>query len=404
MCGIAGVFGDKPNLQELEQVLANIEHRGEKKHRYETFIGDGAAIGMHRLAIVDEKHGKQPFVSRDGQVALIFNGEIYNHNDLREKLDPSKVNFHSHCDTEVILESYLRWGLKFVNYLDGKFAIAIYDQQKKRLVLARDPMGVKPLYYSYDGSKTYFASEVKALTGNTDGDIHELLPGTLWVNGRRKKYFKLGDFNMSLSLDVKRDQALDLKKALENAVRKRIKQRDSKIACLLSGGVDSSIITYLATLSHSNVVAYTLSDPSKNSQDLIAAKKLCSFLNIEHVVVSPPIEEMQEFYLQHGVYMTETFEPVLTRNAVAYYFVCKRVAADGFKYCLNGEGADELFGGYDFIRQAPREHQDLLTRYSLSIIHNSYLKMADRASMYTTLEARVPYMDKKLRSNLNPAR
>lgn len=113
-------------------------------------------------------------------------------------------------------------------------------------------------------------------------------------------------------------------------------------------------------------------------------------------MVSPSVEEMGEFYLKYGVYMTESFEPILVRNAVAYHFVCRQVAADGFKYCLNGEGADELFGGYDFVREAPKEMQDELIWHSLSIIHNSYLKMADRASMYTTLEARVPYMDKAL--------
>ena len=105
---------------------------------------------------------------------------------------------------------------------------------------------------------------------------------------------------------------------------------------------------------------------------------------------------MGDFYLKHGVYMTESFEPVLVRNAVTYHFVCRQVAADGFKYCLNGEGADELFGGYDFVREAPKDKQDQLIWHSLSIIHNSYLKMADRASMYTTLEARVPFMDKHL--------
>jgi asparagine synthase (glutamine-hydrolysing) len=169
-----------------------------------------------------------------------------------------------------------------------------------------------------------------------------------------------------------------------------------KIACLLSGGIDSAIITYLASKLHPCVIAYTLAAPNMPSADLIAAKTLCQQLNIEHVIVSPSVHEMKKFYLEQGVYMTESFEPVLVRNAVSYHFLCRRVVEDGFKYCLNGEGADELFGGYDFVKEAPIHLQDDVIWHSLSIIHKTYLQMADRASMYATLEARVPYMDKDL--------
>lgn len=394
MCGIAGILGFNPKESELRQLLAPMAHRGEQKYQYEMFVSPEVALGMHRLGIVDEASGKQPFQSHDKQVTTIFNGEIYNHHELRQVLS-SDYKFDSLCDSEVILNAYLKWGINFVDHLDGKFAIAIYDERKKELILARDPMGVKPLYYSYHEKKLFFSSEVKALVKNVMSDIIELPPGTIRVNSEEKKYFILGEFNRITAPNKKgADYMPILKDALKRAVEKRIKKEDSKIACLLSGGVDSSIITYIASQVHPNVIAYTLSEPNKNSGDLQAATQLCDFLAIQHVIVSPSVEEMREFYLKYGVYMTESFEPVLVRNAIAYHFVCKQVAEDGFKYCLNGEGADELFGGYDFVREAPPEKQDKLIRHSLSIIHNSYLKMADRASMYTTLEARVPYMDK----------
>lgn len=396
MCGIAGLFGENVSESELRELLDPITHRGEEKYRYEVFLAPDVALGMHRLGIVDESSGSQPFLSQDKQVAVIFNGEIYNHHDIRAILTP-EYKFNSQSDGEAILNAYLKWGIEFVEHLDGKFAIAIYDERKKELILARDPMGVKPLYYSYEGEKFFFSSEIKSFSQVVDSQVIELLPGNLWIKSQQKPYFSLGSFNSEKVSPEKEEQKLaGLKKALQKAVKKRIKQEDSKIACLLSGGVDSAIITYLAAQNHPNVIAYTLAEAQKNSGDLEAARKLTEFLKIRHVIVSPSAEEMGNFYLKYGVYMTETFEPVLVRNAVAYHFVCKRVAADGFKYCLNGEGADELFGGYDFVKEAPKEMQDDLIRHSLSIIHNSYLKMADRASMFTTLEARVPYMDKEL--------
>jgi len=396
MCGIAGILGNTLNESELRQLLDPITHRGEEKYRYEMLITPEIALGMHRLGIVDEASGKQPFQSQDKKVAAIFNGEIYNHHELRQKLSSDFI-FHSACDSEVILNAYLKWGKSFVDYLDGKFAISIYDSRKKELLLVRDPMGVKPLYYSYHEGKVFFSSEVKSFAKKVNSKIIELSPGSIWINSKEEKYTNLGNFNSESEINRKEPSYLHiLKSTLKNAVEKRINKDDFKIACLLSGGVDSSIVTYLASRIHPNVIAYTLSEPNKNSADLQAATKLCEFLNIKHVIVSPSVEEMGEFYLKQGVYMTESFEPVLVRNAVAYHYVCRQVAADGFKYCLNGEGADELFGGYDFVKEAPKGKQDELIRYSLSIIHNSYLKMADRASMYTTLEARVPYMDKAL--------
>lgn len=394
MCGIAGIFASNPNGSELQKLLDPIVHRGEKKYRYEVIINSEIALGTHRLAIEDEESGKQPFQSKDKLVTAILNGQIYNHQNLRSQLS-SLHRFSSLNDTEVVLAAYLKWGKDFINHLDGKFAIALYDSKIKELILARDRMGVKPLYFSYNGEGWIFASEVKSLVSSTVTEINELPPGALWINGEVIYHFSLRKFN-SLPKYIKKDEDINtvLKDSLVNAVTKRIKIEDNKVACLLSGGIDSSLITYIASQVHPNVVAYTIAAPGKSSLDLAHARLLTDLLGIQHIVVSPSVEEMGEFYLNHGVYMTESFEPVLVRNAVVYHFVCRQVVSDGFKYCLNGEGADELFGGYDFIKEVSPAMRDDIIWHSLSIIHNTYLKMADRASMYATLEARVPYMDK----------
>ncbi len=398
MCGIAGIIGTEASESLLKQLLLPIAHRGEENYRNEMLILPGMAIGTHRLAIVDEASGKQPIQAKREKVFCVFNGEIYNHAELRKTL-AVEYPFLSECDSEVVLHAYLKWGDDFVQHLDGKYGIAIFDENKNILLLARDPMGIKPLFYTQLNEGWAFASELKSLVTleNNSLDLIELEPGSLWKNGIAKPYFRLKQFSKQKASDLSTtDSSLQLKNYLTKAVQKRIPEGSPKIACLLSGGVDSSIITYLAKLIHPRVVAYTLAAPHMPSADLIAAKTLCQQFDIEHIIVSPPIQEMQQFYLAEGVYMTESFEPVLVRNAVSYHFLCRRVVSDGFKFCLNGEGADELFGGYDFVREAPVHLQDDVIWHSLSIIHKTYLQMADRASMYATLEARVPFMDKDL--------
>lgn len=398
MCGISGVVGPIASEKFLEQLLNPISHRGEILHRYEMLIRPGIAIGTHRLAIVDETLGRQPIQDNIRNVFCVFNGEIYNHLALREELSLYH-RFESKCDSEVVLHAYSQWGNKFTNHLDGKFAICIVDEGRNSLILARDRMGVKPLYYADYKDSVLFSSELKSFSNIDDCflEIQELEPGCIWENGEIKRYFTLEKFARDPLPNCSKQMYQDgLKNHLINAVSKRIPKNAEKVACLLSGGIDSSVITYLASQKHPHVIAYTLAAPDMLSEDLQAAKTLCSYLNLEHIVVSPSVQEMQEFYLKKGVCMTESFEPILVRNAVSYHFVCRQIVKDGFKYCLNGEGADELFGGYDFVKEVPLDQQDDLIWHSLSIIHKTYLQMADRASMYSTLEARVPFLDKDL--------
>jgi asparagine synthase (glutamine-hydrolysing) len=395
MCGIAGIIGSNTDSQKLlNNMLSKISHRGEEKYQKECINLPQYSIGTNRLAIVDEQNGKQPF-SWKNKVFCISNGEIYNHKELKIELE-KHYNFTSNCDTETIVISYLYWGNEFVEHLDGKFAICIVDTINEKYILARDHIGIKPLYFSKNEKTLFFASELKSFCELSSlKDIHSLQPGHLMINGNIQRYYQVPDYNINDKVTC--TTLLDgLSDMIVKAIKKRIHSENDKVACLLSGGIDSSIILYLANQLGAKVQAFTFANTNEYSSDLEAAKKLCKALGIDHIIVSPSKKELQDFYLKYGVYLTESYEPVLVRNAVSYHFVCKEVRRKGYKYLLNGEGADELFGGYDYFKELPQELQDNKIKESLLNLHLSYLQMADRASMYTTIEARVPYLDKEL--------
>lgn len=390
MCGIAGIIGPVASEERLNNMLARIAHRGESAYQKEMKLLDQVVIGMNRLAIVDEHHGEQPFTNNAG-VFCVFNGEIYNCSQLRKELS-HHCEFTTHCDTETVLQAYLYWGEHFVEKLDGKFALCIIDLNKNHFILARDHIGIKPLYYAELSDSILFSSEMKSFCDMSDvQDIHILPPGCYMINRELKQYYHVPSLAPNDGATLQ-----GVKERLINAVTKRIPQGSNKIACLLSGGLDSSIILYIASQLPIEVEAFTFAHPSQVSADLDAARRLCRDLNIAHTIVSPDEEELMNFYLNQGVYVTESYEPVLVRNAVSYHHVCKAVRQKGYKFVLNGEGADELFGGYAFFKEVEAEIRDEVIRDSLLKLHRTYLQMADRASMYTTLEARVPYMDKEL--------
>jgi len=400
MCGITGIIGQSASVEHLKIMLNPIKHRGEPGYRDSIFVLDQKlALGMHRLAIVKEDVGQQPVFNCDQTVYCVFNGEIYNYQELSEQLKSLGSKSPMLSEAQVILAAYLYWGVEFVKKLDGKFAIAIVDLNTKNTILVRDYMGVKPLYYQQKKDKILFSSELKSFENKlldkidkTD-QILSLKPGHYLSYGVQYRYLDRPQLNLSSHMNDDFDLvSSQLRNYLEQAVKKRI--TTDPVACLLSGGIDSSIITYIMSKYNNRVSAYTLG--LDNSSDVSYSRLLCKKLGVKHIILAPKKEEMQNFYLKNGVYMTESYEPTLVRNAVSYHTVCKAIAADGFKYALTGEGADELFGGYDFIMNASGVNRDILTQYSLDVISNTYLQMADRAAMYASLEARVPYMDKDL--------
>ncbi|UFK41097.1 7-cyano-7-deazaguanine synthase [Pectobacterium parvum] len=379
-------------------MLNTIKHRGEIRYSHESICTSGVCMGTNRLAIVDESYGVQPVITSNGRFSCCMNGEIYNHKELRRELS-FHYDFKTESDTEVCLAAWVHWGKEFVEKLQGMFAIAIYDHAESKFLLIRDYLGVKPLYYTTIGESIYFCSEIKGITAVSDSSkVNLLVPGSYYDGENIITYYtpKLTYLDLSNAEYISEQQVInELDDVLSGAVLKMIPESTSKIACLLSGGVDSSsVLKILAKYYKGDVVAYTFSINPESSEDLLHAKQLTHELGIKHEVVIPSLSEITQFYLEQGVRMTETFEPALVRNAVSYHFLCKRVVQDGFKWCFSGEGADEIFGGYDYFKHVSNSDEAILD--SLKNIHQTYLQMADRASMFTTLEVRVPYMEKEV--------
>ncbi|CDH20375.1 Asparagine synthetase [Xenorhabdus bovienii str. kraussei Quebec] len=399
MCGIAGIIGNNPSKKTLVEILSKIEHRGDKQNFSEVFTNNKLAVGTNRLAIVDEEKGKQPKFSECGRYVGVLDGKIYNHVELKNEL-ATTFNFKSDCDTEVCLYAYIKWGKEAVKKLRGMWAFFIYDLKSNNWVVARDPVGIKPFYYSLNHDYLYFCSEVKGIANLDHLEyIKELKPGHFLTKSGEEKFYELNFFKGIESKFVNNDfDALaKVRDELYSCVARMIPNDTKSIACLLSGGIDSSIITKVANDLHpGKVIAYTFTYDETQSPDLKAAKKLTDTLGIPLRIVRADYEKLKDFYLNKAVSVIETFESPLVRNATSYNYLCKRVSKDGFKWCLSGEGADELFGGYDYFKKLPHDQQDEAIETSLKLIHKSYLKMCDRSSMAARLEIRVPYMEQTL--------
>lgn len=395
MCGISGVIGAGANPSKLRRLLSKIAHRGDVEHFAETSHGNRYAVGTNRLAIVDPVHGRQPFVSPDGKVVCLSNGEIYNYKELNSLYSPSH-EFKTACDTEAILAGYLAEGPGVFQRLRGMYAVFVLDNASGQWFLARDHLGIKPAYYAFDrAGDFYFSSELKSFEGLAEiGPIESLPPGAFMANGEVIRGGAGYVFGKDKDSEVPEKALVESRACLEEAVRKMLPEPGERVACLLSGGVDSSTVLHLTRALHRGPVeAFTFYNDASQSGDYEAARLMCNTVGVNLVTVSPSAGELTDFYLREGVWMTETFECALVRNAVSYHFLCAAVRAHGYKFALSGEGADEVLGGYDyFSRLAPGERDDAIER-SLRDIHRTYLQMADRASMFATLEVRVPYMD-----------
>lgn len=388
MCGIAGAIGPRASRSQVVRMLQQMRHRGEPAYFGEIGTGGGAVIGCNRLAITDELHGAQPKRITAGRWIGVMNGEIYNHREIRQAIGGAQTE----SDTEALLLCMEAWGAVGIGRLEGMFACCLVDDRGAYL-LARDRLGVKPLYYGLFDETIYFASELKALAGVPGIDlISELPAGHVLQDGALISYYQ-PPMPVRRKGEVTTEEGDSLREALTSAVSACLPGGSAPVAVLLSGGVDSATIAMLTRRLHAGrVVAYTLGTGECRSEDVDAAAVVCRSFDIEHVLVSPSVADMTRLYVNAGVWMTESFEPALIRNAVSYFFLSERVRKDGFKFCLSGEGADEIFGGYDYMRLV--EDPDLAISASLHNIQRTYLQMADRASMFATLEVRVPYMER----------
>ncbi len=395
MCGIAGIWG-KPNNSILDSMLKEISHRGPDGRG--RVLSDAFALGHNRLSIIDVDGGAQPMTNEDGSLRLIFNGEIYNYNKIKKGLKGH--NFKTESDSEVILHLFEDKGKDVVESLDGMFAFAICSN--KDIFIARDPLGIKPLYYGIEAGKFYFSSEIKSLVKATK-DINEFPAGHYYSNKYGfKKYYELPKIPNKFSNDIDKI-IIRLRKNLEEAVTKRL-MSDVPLGVFLSGGLDSSIISSIARKNtYGRLHSFAVGTPG--STDILYSEEMSKFLGTRHHTFKYDKKETIKI-LPEVIYYLESFDPALVRSAIPTYFV-SRLAQEYVKVVLSGEGADELFGGYHYLKEINSDSKLLFQELKniTANLHNTNLQRADRITMANSIEGRVPFLDIKLvseASNISP--
>lgn len=383
MCGILGVFGENPpNQSNFEAMLSTLAHRGPDN----TGIvkENNLILGHQRLAIVDVADAHQPFYRKESQLYGICNGEIYNYKKLRDRLH-DRFSFHTHGDSEVLLPLYQQFGSKLTDYLDGMFSFVVSNG--KEFVAARDPIGIKPLYWGKKEDLYFFSSEIKAIVQYTD-EIREFPQGHYYKPEEGfVSYYQLPEASSFMS-----DQEVVLEKirqCLSRSVEKRL-MSDVPVGVFLSGGLDSSIIAALMAEKVPQLHSFSVGLP--HSPDLKAARLVAEHLGtIHHEYVYTEAE--MEAVLPDVIYYLESYDPALVRSAIPCYMV-SRLASQYVKVVLSGEGADELFAGYSYF--ADYDDPTALHQESIKILkglHNLNLQRVDRMTMAHSLEGRVPFLD-----------
>ena len=375
MCGITGGIGaSAPSKQLLDAQLKSLEHRGPDDSG--TYVNAGIGLGMGRLAIVEIAAGKQPASDASKQITMVFNGEIYNYRELRQELEQSGIHCRTSSESEVIINLYLKFGLEFINKLNGMFAIAIHDARDKSLHLIRDRMGKKPLWISQlDDNTLFFASEVRALmlarpdrTLRTEmiaevmqygyinaphsafNEITQLPPASVltWHEGKTStnKYWE-PDFDTKVQIPY--EEALEITKELiEEAVARRLVS-ERPLGSFLSGGYDSTIVTaYMAKLMSEKAQTYSIGFHSAQFNEAHHAKQVANFLGTNHheEILSPDPALVVE-KISHVL-----DQPFADSSIVPTYLLAK-FARENLIVALGGDGGDEVFGGYDRYLAAP---------------------------------------------------
>jgi asparagine synthase (glutamine-hydrolysing) len=382
MCGIVAALGGTDERLARE-MMARIKHRGPDGEGV-VRTGD-AVLGHVRLAILDLTGGAQPMTNERGDLAVAFNGEIYNHLELRRRLEERHF-FRTRSDTEVLLHLYEDEGEDVLGQLDGMFALALAGPHG--LLLARDTLGIKPLFYGRCGNTFLAASELKAFPPM---DELRMLPAghALLAGGREWRFARPFPPERSLVTPLLDEIMQEIRRRLDRAVVKRL-MSDVPVGVYLSGGLDSSLVA--ALMRPHTVHLHSFTAGMEGAPDIEAARSVARFLGTDHHELTYTAEDVQNA-LPEVVRCLESFDAPLVRSAVPMYFVSK-LAARHVKVVLSGEGADELFAGYAYLarlgggERLKRELADITVR-----LQDTNLQRADRVSMAHGLEARVPFLD-----------
>ncbi|HEX7324990.1 MAG TPA: asparagine synthase B [Rhodanobacteraceae bacterium] len=406
MCGIFGMFDLQPGDDVAALRRQALELSGRQRHRGPDWSGvyaDAEAILVHeRLAIVDPASGAQPLRSRDGALALAVNGEIYNHGALRAD---SGYDFTTGSDCEVINALYAAGDPDFVGRLNGIFAFALWDRTRRRYLIARDPIGVCPLYWGHDAAgRLCVASEMKALVG-VCADVAEFPPGHVYSSDDRalRRYY-VRPWRAYAATRGRHVTPGALRSALERAVHRQL-MSDVPYGVLLSGGLDSSLVAACAAKFARERIEdndaseawwprlHSFSIGLAGSPDLAAADLAARALGTVHHGIVYTLQEGLDA-LPDVIRHIETYDVTSIRASVPMYLLARRIKAIGIKMVLSGEGSDELFGGYLYFHKAPSaEAFHTETVRKLDALHAYDCLRANKSMLAWGVEARVPFLD-----------
>jgi asparagine synthase (glutamine-hydrolysing) len=418
MCSILGILDLRSDPVALRSQALDLSRR--MRHRGPDWSGVYAnerAILVHeRLAIVGVDSGAQPLLSPEGSQALAVNGEIYNHRQLRAALE-SDYAFQTHSDCEVILPLYRKFGHDFLNQLEGMFAFVLWDDASNHWLVARDPIGIIPLYYGHDAhGNLYFASELKALAPVCK-EAREFPPGHYWARGDAEptRYYYPGWREFDAVKEGPTDRAA-LRAAFEAAVKSHM-MSDVPYGVLLSGGLDSSLVAAIAKKYAARRVEedekteawwpqlHSFAVGLKESPDLKAAREVAAHIGTVHHEFHFTVQEGIDA-LSDVIYHLETYDVTTVRASTPMYLMARRIRAMGIKMVLSGEGSDELFGGYLYFHKAPDAkalHEETVRK--LDALHLFDCLRANKSMSAWGVEARVPFLDRgfiDVAMSLNP--
>ncbi len=408
MCGIASILNIGRQTPELRQKALGMSHR--IRHRGPDWSGiycGGSAILAHeRLSIVDPKSGGQPLVSPDGKQVLAVNGEIYNHLEIR-KAYRGRYHFRTGSDCEVILALYRDMGADLLGEISGIFAFVLYDAERDECLVARDPIGVVPLYYGHDGKgRLYVASELKALEGACDG-YAEFPPGHyLWSrDGQARPYYQRDWFSYE-GTGGDGASAGAVRAALEDAVRRQL-MSDVPYGVLLSGGLDSSIISAVAARYAPRRVEeggasqawwprlHSFAVGLRGAPDLEKARMVADSIGTVHHEINFTLQEGLDA-IRDVIYHVETYDVTTVRASTPMYLLARVIRSMGIKMVLSGEGADEVFGGYLYFHKAPDDrafHEETVRK--VRRLHMYDCLRANKSLAAWGVEGRVPFLDRE---------
>ena len=408
MCGIVCAYELKQSADvlrpQLLEMSKKIRHRGPDWNG--VYSDEKAILAHERLSIVDPASGKQPLLSPDGKLILAANGEIYNHQELRKQLK-GKYDFKTQSDCEIILALYQEEGPAFLDKLNGIFAFSLYDSEKDEYFVARDHMGVIPLYMGWDQHGTFYvASELKALEG-TCTKIELFPPGHYLhsAEGELKRWYSR-DW-MEYDAVKENETSIDkLRDALEAAVHRQL-MSDVPYGVLLSGGLDSSITSAVAKKYAEKRIEsgdtdgawwprlHSFSVGLEGSPDLAAAQKVADHIGTVHHEIKFTIQEGLDA-IKDVIYNLETYDITTIRASTPMYLMARVIKSMGVKMVLSGEGADEVFGGYLYFHKAPNAqefHEETVRK--LSKLHMYDCLRANKSLAAWGIEGRVPFLDKE---------